>query len=382
MEPRDLDVGGVVGIRCLGATPGELLRLARQVGGRRSVLRREPDISVRFVDRLPPEPRLRLLGVDDVAFSDDDFFVLRGPGKSRVRVKVPLDRLGGRCEFVCQRGLSAVPLLSEAIHLTALSRRVVPLHASAFNHEGVGVLVTGWSDGGKTATLLAFMSRGAGFVGDDRVLIDEGGTRMSGSAQPLCVRAWHLEHLPITRARLSRRRRLALRLWRAAESGARRAVASRRLGAGPTGRLAARLLPALRTRQQVEWTPEALFGPSRLALSGAPQRVLLVLSHERPEVVVRRISAEEVAERALASLEYERGELMACYRKFRFAFPQRSNPLIERAGAIERTLLTKALEGKPAWAVQHPHPVALPELYRAVRPLLSRRLPTPGGSSR
>src|SRR5215211_113168 len=50
----------------------------------------------------------RYLGLADAAFTDDAFLVLRGRHKSRVRVAVPLHRIGTGCEIVCERGLSAV----------------------------------------------------------------------------------------------------------------------------------------------------------------------------------------------------------------------------------------------------------------------------------
>jgi hypothetical protein len=120
----------------------------------------------------------------------------------------------------------------------------------------------------------------------------------------------------------------------------------------------------------VDWPPLDLFGPSALAPSGVPERIFFVVSHERPEIHVEPISPAEVAERMLFSLEYERERFMACYRKFRFAFPERANPLIDGARDLQRALLHKALEGRPAWAVRHPYPVEIPALYEALRPLL------------
>src|SRR5262245_51635903 len=169
LEPIDYDLHGVVGIRLLDPSRGDARVVARQLGLPSRPLSREPDIVIRFVDELRLTSPLRYLGLEDSAFTEDAFLVLQdGPG---ARTKIPLEDLGGRCEIVCESGLSGVPLLIAAINTTALAKGVVPLHASAFVHRGVGVLVTGWSKGGKTEALLAFASRGAEYVGDEWIYL-------------------------------------------------------------------------------------------------------------------------------------------------------------------------------------------------------------------
>ena len=61
-----------------------------------------------------------------------------------------------------------------------------------------------------------------------------------------------------------------------------------------------------------------------------------------------------------------RDELMAHYRSFRFAFPERQNELIEQAEEVQRQALLKSLAGKEAYLVYHPYPVAIPALYDAM----------------
>lgn len=366
----DFDLHGIVGIRCLGATAGDLAAVSRQLGSLRGELQREPDITLRFVDRIEPRSPLRLLSVDDVAYSDDAFFVLRGRHESHVMVQIPFEDVGGRCELVCERGLVEVPLLIAIVNATALSRSWLPLHASAFVKDGVGALVTGWSRGGKTGILLGFMARGARYVGDQWVYLEEGGTRMCGIPEPIRLRQWHLEQLPDYQARLPWRRRVVLRALSAVTGTLERlASRSRRTGSIPRRQLA-RLLPLLRRQLRAECEPQALFGRQALALEAAPDRIFLVGSREVAGVSVAPIESREVAERVLFSLGYEREALMSCYRKFRFAFPERANPLLDRSDEIERSLLAKALEGRPAYRVDHPTPVVISELVGAIEPLL------------
>jgi hypothetical protein len=75
-EAIDYDLHGLAGVRLVDATPGDAAAVSRQLGPIRSSLDREPDIVIRFVDRLPAN-RLRYLGVGEAAFTDDAFLVLR-----------------------------------------------------------------------------------------------------------------------------------------------------------------------------------------------------------------------------------------------------------------------------------------------------------------
>jgi hypothetical protein len=57
---------------------------------------------------------------------------------------------------------------------------------------------------------------------------------------------------------------------------------------------------------------------------------------------------------------------MTHYRQFRYAFPDRSSPLLESVGELEARLLSERLDHVPAAKVTHPHPCDVHELGRAV----------------
>ncbi len=366
----DFDLHGFVGIRCLDATPRDVAAVARQLGPIRASLEREPDIVIRFVDRIHPSSPLRYLEVDDVAFSDDAFFILRGKHKSRTKVQIPFDAVGQRCEIVCERGLAAVPELVAVINQTALANGFLPLHAAAFNYQGVGILTTGWSKGGKTESLLAFMANGAEYVGDEWVYLAGDGRRMFGIPEPIRVWDWHLDHLPSYRAMLGRGKRFKLRLLKALVGGATRLVGTSTGRSAAPVKLLVRLLPLLRKQMHVDWAPEQIFGEPALALTGIPDKIIFVATHESQEVTIEPMDPAEVARRMIFSLQDERDDLMAYYRKFRFAFPDRPNELIDQSDQLQQEMLGKILKDKEAYAVYHPYPVAIPSLFEAIRKLL------------
>jgi hypothetical protein len=365
----DYDLHGIVRIRLIDAGVRDVAAVTAQVGLPPGPPAADPDIVVRFVEHLPLARPVRHIGVRDAGFTDDAFLLLRGPHKSRVHVRIPLEDVGGRCEIVCESGLRAVPLLIAVANASALAKGVLPMHAAAFTYEGAGTLVTGWARGGKTETLLAFMARGAVYIGDEWVYLTPDG-RMLGLPEPIKLWDWHLAEAPDFLAALDRHARARLRRFRGLDLGLRfagRALAGR--GAG----LQARLHHLLESQRYVHAHPEQLFGADRCSLGGRLDKVVLVVSGDEPRVWAEPTDAGEIARRMLFSLEHERLDLRAAYLKFRFAFPQRRNPLFDQMGAIQEELLMRALDGTEAHVVHHPYPAPIATLFDVLAPLVRGR---------
>ena len=367
-ETVDLSLHGLARLRLLDATPVDVAVVVRQVGSLQVPVEGEADLVVRFVDRLPAPPGERLLGAREAAFSDDGFVVLRSKHKARARVLVPLLHAGTpQCEIVCERGVPAVPLLVPLLNLAVLAGGALPLHACAFRTaDDVGVVVTGWSKGGKTEALLAFCERGATYVGDEWVYLRGDGTA-AGIPEPIRVWDWHLESLPGYRQRLRWRNRVRLAVLRSATALARRAPDEPR----QLSRLADRVAPLLEAQSHVDLFPARLFGAELGPLSTTVDRLFLVMSADRPDVAVAPVEPSEVAARMAASLAFERLDLQGWYLRARYAHPEAtwSNPWLDGgAEARERELLERFLAGVPAWVVEHPYPVDLGDLHDAMAP--------------
>jgi hypothetical protein len=363
--PIDYDLHGLAGVRLLDAAPSDAAAVDRQLGPIRAELRREPDIVVRFVDRLELRGPVRLLGLD-AGHSEDAFLVLRSKHKAPARVRLPLEDVGGRCEIVCEHGLPAVPLLIQVLNLTVLSAGALPLHASAVVHDGVGIVMTGWSKGGKTEGVLGFTAHGARFVGDEWIYVEPDGARVHGIPEPLRLWDWQLRQLPAVRARIGAGERARLEALRGVEAAGR--LAARR--AGGLGRRAQRVSAFVARQRHADVAPERLLAGDAVALSGPFDRLFLVGAWERLETVVQEVDPAEVAARMAASLEYERQPLRDAYQQFLFAFPDRRNARLEEAPERERELLTRVFDGKCAYAVQHPYPVELERLYEVMASVL------------
>jgi hypothetical protein len=367
-ESLDFDVHGLAGIRLLDAAPSDAAAVQAQLGLAPTRLNGEPDLVIRYVRQLRTNGPLRLLGLQDAGFTADAFLVLRGRYESRARVQIPFQEIGRRCEIVCEHGLGRVPLLTAIINLIVLGKGAVALHAAAFRFNGTGVLTTGWSKGGKTETLLAFMAHGAAYVGDEWVYLSPDGSRVFGLPEPIRLWSWHLESMPQYREAISRGQRARLRVTALALNGLRRVTAGGARHRSTASRTLNRVAPLLQKQLCVDIAPQRLFGPGACAASSSPDRVFFIASQEAPEVTVRPIDPREVARRMVFSLQEEQKTLMSYYWKYRFAFPASANALIDRSCELQEAALVRALTGKKAYEVRHPHPVELPALYDALRP--------------
>ena len=372
IETTDFDHHGIVGLRLINATPGDIAIVTRQLGYIQKPLSRAPDIVIRFVDQLTFSSPVRYLGVDDVGFTDDAFLVFRGKQKARVKAQIPFDQIGnGQCQIVCESGLPAVPLLMPILNLTVLSKGALPLHASAFNYNGKGILITGWAKGGKTEMLLAYSAQGAEYVGDEWVYISEDGQCMYGIPEPIRIWYWHLQEMPQYKAKVNRSDLVRLQTlntfvnfldWLDGGGSRHRSAPFR---------LIRRINALVRQQLYVQLPPGKLFERTANDLAGSPKKVFFVGSHAHPDLTIQPVDPQEIAGRMVFSLQEEIKDFMSYYLKFRFAFPERSNSFIDRAEEVQRRILSEVLAGKDAYAIYHPYPVSIPALFEVSHPYCS-----------
>jgi hypothetical protein len=127
-----------------------------------------------------------------------------------------------------------------------------------------------------------------------------------------------------------------------------------------------RVQPLLKSQQHVNLLPQTLFDQIPEQLTSTLDKVFFVASHEAPEITVQPVDPQVVAQRMVFSLQEERMDFLSYYHSFRFAFPERPNPLVERTEELQRTMLTHMLANKEAYEVYHPYPFEIPALYEAV----------------
>lgn len=365
----DFDVHGLARVRVLG-TDDEARIVERQLGPLRADPDGDADIVIEFVDALETGT-LRYLGRNEWAHDDDGLVVLRGRRKSSIRARLPLDAIGHDCRIVVERGADAVPFLIPIVNLVVLAHGGLPLHAAAFELDGVGVLVTGWSKGGKTESLLAALDHGARYVGDEWVYLSDGGARAVGVPEPIRVWDWYRPQLSRIEPDVGRSDALRSGVLRAA-------VALSRAGESPrlprsANRWARRVGHLVDTQRHVDLpvasvTSDADASPEAMAVHA----VVHTVGVDRDAYRFEPADAADVAARMAGSLAFERLPLMALYHAFRYAFPERRSDLIERAHELETERLAQFLVGRPCWESSHPYPPDLARLWASMSELWAR----------
>ncbi|MCL5110618.1 MAG: hypothetical protein M1401_17485 [Chloroflexi bacterium] len=363
---EDYTLHGLVTIRLVDAPAEARAELAWLLGPSQGQPAAEPDVTIRYVPRLPRREGLQYVGLHEAAFDEEEFYLVGPQGQLAT---FPFARLGGPSEFLCEPGVSILSYLLPVLGLRLLAKGYVMLHAASLVHEGKGVLVTGWQKGGKTETLLAFMRAGAQYLGDEWTILSPAEGKMWGIAGTLQIWDWHLRQQPDLWRRLRPAERNRLRLLRAYQH-LYGLLPSAWRGRGAGGEWLRRLSldGGNALWGQARSAPARLFGEN-LWRGPAPVDVVF-LAGIGPKVQVVPLEAVEVARRMIASLAFERRSLTALYQEFRYAFPERHNDLLDTASDHEERLLRQSLCGTLAHQVLHPYPVSLSLLYQSCLPLV------------
>jgi hypothetical protein len=375
----DLDLRGRAVVRLVGAGPGDLRTVRRQLGPLPAVADpaspdpaggRAPDLTIRFVDRLDVGGPVRRVG-PDAQLIGDAFVLTRGKRQSEVRVEVPVASLGREpATITAERGGSAIPLLLPILAASLLARGVAAAHASAFLLDGLGIFVSGWAKGGKSETLLAFLTHGANYVGDEWLFVDPDGPTMFGPPEPIRLWDWQLDQVPVLRRRVGRVDRARL----LGAGGLSRTLAGigRAPGVGPgaVGEAARRAGAVVDRQRSRQFGVEELFGPSAIHPGAAAiDRVVLVAGSSEDEVRVG-LDPAEAAARIAASTAHELLDLEALRLAYRHALPAARTDGLEGLEARLRDVYERAFAGVPILDVRHRVPPDIARLHRLIAPAL------------
>ncbi len=99
--------------------------------------------------------------------------------------------------------------------------------------------------------------------------------------------------------------------------------------------------------------------------------VLILGCHEAADIRIEPLETEQLLGRLHCLWEEEQDELMAAYRRFRFAFPGVSSSILEQAAGKRQQLLREYLAGTNAYHVHHPPGVDLDRLFDTLARVVS-----------
>jgi hypothetical protein len=367
----DLDLHGIAGVRIIDGSQEHVAGVMRDVGLVRRPLSGPPDLVVRFVARLETAP-VSHLGLEH-GWTDDGV-VVRAPrhwaGGASLLPLHHLARLGAGSEpfvITCERGVRSVPHLIDLLNICAVRRGWLPLHAAAVVHRGVGIVLVGWSKGGKTETLLGLLRRNATDVGDEWVYLGDDGNVL-GVGHRMRMWDWHLQQAPELAARLPRAQRRRLATLRRVDGLHRRLPPT--LRRTPPGKLLTAIIPTIEAERGVYVKPHELLVASHLSNSCAMDRLVHTQSSDDPSTTIEDGDPLLLADRMAASLRYERRSLADTLTKCAFAFPTAAPDPLADVTATESELLRERFAGRPTSVLTHPYPVSLDAMADAVERLL------------
>jgi hypothetical protein len=374
-----LDLAGLVRVGLRDAEPRDVERIRRQLGPLPDAAPGPADLEIRYVDRLAVDGPLRHLG-RDAAATDTTFLVLRGRRKTTVRVAIPVDAIGTVPFHVgVERVAPAIPFLLPIAALTMTARGGIPAHASAFETEGRGILVTGWAKGGKSEALLAFADHGASYVGDEWVFISADGGTMAGLPEPMRLWDWQLDQMPAIRDRIGRRQRTRLSLASGTSRALQAAAGAPGLRDGAPGDVARRLGALAENQRSIQVPPAVLFGERVLSGPRPLDAVVLIEAVSDGAALAEPIPSDVVARRMAASVVHELLDLQALSLAFRFAFPDRAVAALDDLRPTLEAALERALAATPCVLVRHPYPADIAGLYDLISAALAG-VTTPSGA--
>ena len=370
----DYDINGLLGLRLRGPADALARAAARQLDPLRPApLSRVPDVVVSHFDgpsgRVQGH-RLGDAGDGQLCVFDDTQFALVHRGSV---ISVPFDAVGSTCEVRCTSDSGMRKLLIDyvrpALQLSLLPKRALAVHSAAASYNGKGLLFAGWAESGKTEAMLGFLQAGASFVSDKWTIVAGDGSSLLNFPTPITVRDWMIDLIPGLRSRLTRTGLFRARAAAAATSVLKSGGALNKV----PGVSEIKGLADLAGRVSV--THNQLFGDAangsdgwQSAASAPLETVFFLLTSDSQKIQVRPAEAAEVAGRLADCAQYERRAFYGLYGRFRYAFPQRRNALIEGARDTEAELLTEALSSKRIFAVEAPFPFNPAALHEALRP--------------
>src|SRR5688572_167324 len=112
----------------------------------------ETDIRLESCEKIETESRLMEAGF--YGYCAEGLLAYTKEGK---KLLIPIEKLGQPFSVSVEHGAKSLNAIESILHLSVFTKGAIPLHASAFQHNGDGVLVAAFPHGGKTSLLLAAM---------------------------------------------------------------------------------------------------------------------------------------------------------------------------------------------------------------------------------
>jgi hypothetical protein len=347
---RRYTLGNVLWVEMVDA-PEHVGRWLQSEAGLRVAMEDGPsDLTIRFVQSLGTTPYQRLdVNGNTFGFDERDFFLV---DRSGARARLNFDQLAKGLELTCEHKWRFDESVFRAmLAALALTRGWLLLHGSAFEYDGVGVLVTGWQSSGKSEFLLGMRGQGR-YISDEPTLVHAATGQLVPSPALLPLWDWQIKQLGCE-GDLDPAHRTRVRMMRVLDH-----LLPSLHGDSIPARGVASVRRRLKAITRVPVPPQRIF-----QIVGEHERITVgvVITGSIGQTAIRSMSGETLAKKMAVSQLTERGPLVERYNQFLHAFPERRSELVDRASERELALLGELFKDRIVLDIVHPYPGTLAE---------------------
>ena len=352
----DFDFHGAIGIRLVNPSSSDVKVITNKFDIVQKEIESEPDIIITYKKKLQSD-NLTFIGLHTAAYSADNFYILSN-GKEDVKVIIPFENIGKKqLHIVCESGSPDIPALNHIVNLIFLSKGYLPLHSTAFKYNNEGILVMGWSKGGKSESLFSFMKNNADFVSDEVSIISKDGKEILGLKVPVCIWKWQFKEIPEFMPKLGMQKKILfaiVQILHAFQKVSNRSSLRK-------------VLFLLNGKLNVKVLPSKIFKSNKIIDKAKLDKIILSMSHDSEEIIIKKIPAREIIDRMISSQRYELDYFMQLYNIFKYAFPEKKNDFLENIENLQQRIMNKLLGEKQSFIVKHPYPVSFNKLFESMK---------------
>jgi hypothetical protein len=355
----DFNLFDIIRIRLVNPDQKHIDFITNLTGVQTSKCEEIPDIKITYRDKISAN-NITLIGLD-AGFDETNFYVLV-KNVDTSKAIIPFDKIGEKCEIICEADLVNIPLLHEIILFSFLKKNWVAIHSSSFVFNGKGALILSWSNGGKTSTLLSFLKNGAEFVSDEWTIISEKGESLHRLPSELSIWEWYFKDIKNILPKINIQQKINFSLIHAI---LKINDLSKKFGFQDLEffKIINRLGVRLKNNLRIHVRPKNLKNIKIASGKTKLDLVLFTVSSLDEDIKIQKILENDVIERMVQSNKQEYEDLFSHYAKFRFAFPDKRNVLIDNFEETHKKILASCFLGKDIYKVIHPYPVPIDKLY-------------------
>ena len=201
------------------------------------------------------------------------------------------------------------------------------------------------------------MKNNADFVSDEVSIISKDGKEILGLKVPVCIWKWQFKEIPEFMPKLGMQKKILfaiIQILHAFQKISNRSSLRK-------------VLSLLNGKLNVKVLPSKIFKSNKIIDKAKLDKIILSMSHDSEEIIIKKIPAREIIDRMISSQRYELDYFMQLYNIFKYAFPEKKNDFLENIENLQQRIMNKLLGEKQSFIVKHPYPVSFNKLFESMK---------------